>query len=90
MQPWRVLLIILGVFYDLIPLLVPNLYMVKKIVLLLFIGASITAIILGILISPNKPRIMKQKTKLYNKPFLLTTLSWLSIAIFGSLPFMAF
>jgi trk system potassium uptake protein len=76
-----VLLIILGVFM-LIPLLVQFIYGEENSTFLS--SASITAFIGILLVLTN----LEENRKLnLQQAFLLTTLSWLSIAIFGSLPF---
>ena len=77
-----ILQIILGIFM-LIPLMVQFLY---NEIDSSFFGASIVTIIFGTLfflsnLDHNKKLNLQQA-------FLLTTLSWLSIAIFGSLPFV--
>ena len=51
-----------------------------------FIGASIITIIFGILFSLSN--LDHQKKLNLQQAFLLTALSWLSIAIFGALPFI--
>ena len=51
-----------------------------------FIGASIITIIFGVLFSLSN--LDHQKKLNLQQAFLLTALSWLSIAIFGSLPFI--
>tara|TARA_B100000900_G_scaffold413623_1_gene438063 strand:+ start:2792 stop:4231 length:1440 start_codon:yes stop_codon:yes gene_type:complete len=51
-----------------------------------FFGASIVTIIFGVLFTLSNLDHDKKLT--LQKAFLLTTLSWLSIAIFGSLPFI--
>ena len=51
-----------------------------------FIGASIITIIFGILFFLSN--LDHDKKLNLQQAFLLTTLSWLSIAIFGSLPFV--
>jgi len=76
-----VLLIILGVFM-LIPLLVQFIYGEENSTFLS--SASITAFMGILLVLTN----LEENRKLnLQQAFLLTTLSWLSIAIFGSLPF---
>jgi len=77
-----VLLLILGVFM-LIPIFVQFLY--DEINSTFLSSASITAFIGVLLILSN----LEENKKLnLQQAFLLTTLSWLSIAIFGSLPFL--
>ena len=76
-----VLLIILGTFM-LIPFFVQFIYDEKNTTFLS--SALITAFIGTLLILTN----LEENKKLnLQQAFLLTTLSWLSIAIFGSLPF---
>ena len=76
-----VLLIILGVFM-LIPFFVEWIYNEKNSTFLS--SASITAFIGILLVLTNQG---EEKKLNLQQAFLLTTLSWLSIAIFGSLPF---
>ncbi len=77
-----ILQIILGIFM-LIPLIVQFLY---DEIDSSFFGASIVTIIFGTLFFLSN---LDHKKKLsLQQAFLLTTLSWLSIAIFGSLPFV--
>ena len=77
-----VLLLILGAFM-LIPLFIQFIYDEKNASFLP--GASITAFIGILLILTN----LEENRKLnLQQAFLLTTLSWLSIAIFGSIPFL--
>ena len=76
-----ILQIILGIFM-LIPIIVQFIY---NDIDSSFLGASIVTIIFGILfflsnLDHNKKLNLQQA-------FLLTSLSWLSIAVFGSLPF---
>ena len=51
-----------------------------------FIGASIISIIFGVLFSLTNLEYDKKLN--LQQAFLLTALSWLSIAVFGSLPFI--
>ena len=51
-----------------------------------FIGAGIITIVFGILFSLSN--LDHQKKLNLQQAFLLTTLSWLSIAIFGCIPFL--
>jgi len=51
-----------------------------------FIGASIITIVFGVLFSLSN--LDHQKKLNLQQAFLLTALSWLSIAVFGSLPFI--
>ena len=51
-----------------------------------FIGASIISIIFGVLFFLSN--LNHEKKLNLQQAFLLTALSWLSIAIFGSLPFV--
>jgi len=77
-----VLLIILGVFM-LIPFLVGLIYDEKNIT---FLSSASTTIFIGILLVLTN---LEENRKLnLQQAFLLTTLSWLSIAVFGSLPFL--
>ena len=77
-----VLLIILGVFM-LIPFLVGLIYDEKNIT---FLSSAFVTIFIGILLVLAN---LEESRKLnLQQAFLLTTLSWLSIAIFGSLPFL--
>jgi trk system potassium uptake protein TrkH len=77
-----VLLIILGAFM-LIPFLVELIYDEKNIT---FLSSSFVTIFVGILLVLTN---LEESRKLnLQQAFLLTTLSWLSIAIFGSLPFL--
>ena len=77
-----VLLIILGVFM-LIPFLVGLIYNEKNIT---FLSSAFVTIFIGILLLLTN---LEESRKLnLQQAFLLTTLSWLSIAIFGSLPFL--
>ena len=77
-----VLLIILGAFM-LIPFFVQFIYYEKNSAFLS--SASVTAFIGILLVLTN----LEENRKLnLQQAFLLTTLSWLSIAIFGSLPFL--
>ena len=77
-----ILLIILGAFM-LIPFFVQIIYDEKNSTFLS--SASITAFIGVLLILTN----LEEERKLnLQQAFLLTALSWLSIAIFGSLPFL--
>ena len=77
-----VLLIILGAFM-LIPFLVEFIYGEKNSTFLS--SASLTAFIGVLLVLSN----LEENKKLnLQQAFLLTTLSWLSIAIFGSIPFI--
>ena len=77
-----VLLIILGTFM-LIPFFVQFIYDEKSSIFLS--SAAITAFIGILLVLTN----LEEKRKLnLQQAFLLTTLSWLSIAIFGCLPFL--
>jgi len=77
-----VLLMILGVFM-LIPLLVQFIYNEKNNTFL--VSSSITIFIGILLILTNAD---KNKKLNLQQAFLLTTLSWLSIALFGCLPFL--
>ena len=77
-----VLLIILGTFM-LIPVFVQWIYGEKNDTFLS--SASITAFIGILLVLTNQEENKKLNLQ---QAFLLTTLSWLSIAIFGSLPFL--
>ena len=77
-----VLLIILGAFM-LIPFFVQFIYDERKITFLS--SASVTAFIGILLVLTN----LEENKKLnLQQAFLLTTLSWLSIAIFGCIPFL--
>jgi len=77
-----VLLIILGAFM-LIPFLVELIYDEKNIT---FLSSSFVTIFIGILLVLTN---LEESRKLnLQQAFLLTTLSWLSIALFGSLPFL--
>ncbi len=77
-----VLLIILGAFM-LIPFLVGLIYDEKNIT---FLSSASTTIFIGILLVLTN---LEENRKLnLQQAFLLTTLSWLSIAVFGSLPFL--
>jgi len=77
-----VLLIILGAFM-LIPFLVGLIYDEKNIT---FLSSAFVTIFIGILLLLTN---LEESRKLnLQQAFLLTTLSWLSIAIFGSLPFL--
>ena len=77
-----VLLILLGVFM-LIPLFVQYIYGEENSTFLS--SASVTAFIGTLLVLTN----LEENRKLnLQQAFLLTTLSWLSIAIFGCLPFL--
>ena len=76
-----ILQIILGIFM-LIPIIVQFIY---NDIDSSFLGASIVTIIFGILFFLSNLDHNK-KLKL-QQAFLLTSLSWLSIAVFGSLPF---
>ena len=51
-----------------------------------FIGAGIITVIFGVLFSLSN--LDHQKKLNLQQAFLLTALSWLSIAVFGSLPFI--
>ena len=51
-----------------------------------FIGASIITIVFGVLFTLSN--FDHQKKLNLQQAFLLTALSWLSIAVFGSLPFI--
>ena len=76
-----VLLIILGAFM-LIPFIVQFIYDEKNSIFLS--AASVTAFIGILLVLTN----LEENKKLnLQQAFLLTTLSWLSIAIFGCIPF---
>ena len=77
-----ILLIILGIFM-LIPFFVQLIYLEKNNIFLS--SASITIFIGILLILTNLEETRKLNLQ---QAFLLTTLSWLSIAIFGSLPFL--
>ena len=77
-----ILQIILGVFMF-IPILVQFIYLEID---SSFFGASIVTIIFGILFFLSNLDHDKRLT--LQQAFLLTALSWLSIAIFGSLPFI--
>ena len=77
-----ILQIILGVFM-LIPIIVQFIYLEID---SSFFGASIVTIIFGILFFLSNLDHDKRLT--LQQAFLLTALSWLSIAIFGSLPFI--
>ena len=77
-----ILLIILGLFM-LIPFFVQLIYLEKNNIFLS--SASITIFIGILLILTNLEETRKLNLQ---QAFLLTTLSWLSIAIFGSLPFL--
>ena len=77
-----ILLIILGIFM-LIPFFVQLIYLEKNNIFLS--SASITIFIGILLILTNLEETRKLNLQ---QAFLLTTLSWLSIAIFGSLPFV--
>jgi len=77
-----ILLVIFGIFM-LIPLLVQWIYDEKNSAFLL--SASITAFIGVLLILAN---LDENKKLNLQQAFLLTTLSWLSIAVFGCLPFL--
>ena len=76
-----ILQIILGIFM-MIPIIVQLLY---NEIDSSFFGASIVTIIFGILFFLSN--IDHEKKLSLQQAFLLTALSWLSIAIFGSLPF---
>jgi trk system potassium uptake protein len=77
-----VLLIILGVFM-LIPFLVGLIYDEKNIT---FLSSALVTTFIGILLVLTN---LEESRKLnLQQAFLLTTLSWLSIALFGSLPFL--
>ena len=77
-----VLLIILGAFM-LIPFFIQFIYDEKNSAFLA--SASVTEFIGILLVLTN----LEENRKLnLQQAFLLTTLSWLSIAIFGSLPFL--
>ena len=76
-----ILQIILGVFM-LIPIVVQFFY---NEVDSSFFGASIVTIIFGTLFFTSN--LDHEKKLPSQQPFLLTALSWLSIAIFGALPF---
>ncbi len=77
-----ILQIILGIFM-LIPIIAQFLY---KEIDASFFGASIVTIIFGILFFLSN--LDHDKKLSLQQAFLLTALSWLSIAIFGSLPFI--
>ena len=77
-----VLQIILGIFM-LIPIIVQLFY---KELDSSFFGASIVTVIFGILFFLSN--LDHDKKLNLQQAFLLTALSWLSIAIFGSLPFI--
>ena len=77
-----ILQIILGIFM-LIPIIVQFIY---NEIDSSFFGASIITIIFGILFFLSN--LDHQKKLNLQQAFLLTALSWLSIAIFGSLPFV--
>ncbi len=77
-----ILQIILGIFM-LIPVIVQFLY---KEIDSSFVGASIVTIIFGILFFLSN--LDHDKKLNLQQAFLLTALSWISIAIFGSLPFI--
>ena len=77
-----VLLLILGAFM-LIPFFVQIIYDEENSTFLS--SASVTAFIGMLLILTNQEENKKLN---FQQAFLLTTLSWLSIAIFGSLPFL--
>ena len=77
-----ILQIILGIFM-LIPIIVQLLYSEID---SSFLGASIVTIIFGILFFLSN--LDHDKKLNLQQAFLLTALSWLSIAIFGSLPFI--
>ena len=77
-----VLLIILGAFM-LVPFLVELIFDEKSIT---FLSSAFITIFIGILLVLTN---LEESRKLnLQQAFLLTTLSWLSIAIFGSLPFL--
>ena len=77
-----ILQIILGIFM-LIPFIVQFLY---KEIDSSFVGSSIVTIIFGTLFFLSN--LDHEKKLNLQQAFLLTSLSWLSIAIFGSLPFI--
>ena len=77
-----ILLIILGIFM-LIPIIVQFIYNETD---SSFFGASIITIIFGTLFFLSN--LDHQKKLNLQQAFLLTALSWISIAIFGSLPFV--
>ena len=77
-----ILQIILGIFM-LIPIIVQFIY---NEIDSSFFGASIITIIFGTLFFLSN--LDHQKKLNLQQAFLLTALSWLSIAIFGSLPFV--
>ena len=77
-----ILQIILGIFM-LIPIIIQFFY---NEVDSSFFGASIVTIIFGILFFLSN--LDHDKKLNLQQAFLLTALSWLSIAIFGSLPFV--
>ena len=53
-----------------------------------FMSAGIITIIFGSIVFFIKFRIMKKNLNLQHSFFINRTLSWISIAIFGSLPFI--
>jgi len=77
-----ILLIILGIFM-LIPIIAQYLY---KEIDSSFFGASLVTVIFGTLFFLSN--LDHEKKLNLHQAFLLTSLSWLSIAIFGSLPFV--
>ena len=77
-----ILLIILGIFM-LIPIIAQYLY---KEIDSSFFGASLVTVIFGTLFFLSN--LDHEKKLNLQQAFLLTSLSWLSIAIFGSLPFV--
>ena len=77
-----VLQIILGIFHD--DSNFSSVYLFRN--GLLFFGASIISIIFGVLFLLTN--LNHDKKLNLQQAFLLTALSWLSIAVFGSLPFM--